>query len=689
MLLLLTTVLQSVAANGKGKNQSSTNLGTYHAILIGINNYESFNKLKTPEKDVQALATILKGDYGFEEVTLLTDKTSDKPTATNILRVIREKAQRLTDNDNLLIYYAGHGQQDELTAAGYWIPINGKVDDPSSWISHDQIKSLLETNKIKVKNFLLIADSCYSGQMTRSIEIQKGLKDEGGIQKLLERGAKKSREVITSGGNEPVEDGVIGSDHSLFAHYLIKALKDNQNRYIDAGTLLYESVRPEVVKRGKQVPERSRVNSAVDENGVFVMTKIGIAERVKKPDFSEEVARLNKENETLKSELVRQKEKQKDYENKLVELNSKQSQLLSDKSKLDEIDKKNKDDELRLKAVLKEKDKMSLDKLAELDKEKSRIENLNKQILQDRNGLKSKEKLLADAESQLQKTKSELAVKTEEQKQSLALLEQKKKEIAEKEKFLNQKLKEEEERAKVAELKRKEFEKNVAAAEIKKKQIDENVAVAEKKKKLIDENVAVAEKKKKQIDENVAAATDTQKKIEQQILAAEETKKRLDKDAQVVAGVIADYKNEGDAKGRFVVFGNIVFDKETNLMWLKDANYANVGKDYEDAEKYVNGLSVAGYGEWHIPTIDEWRSLIPKDVKGVEKAFPEGHPFSNVVLVGNYWAASTITGSQGINLGNGSLMRWSKNKTGYLWPVRYATPDEVLKLRKAAVNKGK
>src|SRR5262249_29615831 len=145
----------------KAEKQEPENLGAYHAILIGINGYESFNRLKTPVNDVEDLADVLKNQYGFEDVVLLTDKTPDKPTASNILKTIRDKAQRMTDKDNLLIYYGGHGHLDELTSAGYWIPINGKTNDPATWISHDQIKALLETNKINVKNFLLVADSCY------------------------------------------------------------------------------------------------------------------------------------------------------------------------------------------------------------------------------------------------------------------------------------------------------------------------------------------------------------------------------------------------------------------------------------------------------------------------------------------------------------------------------------------------
>src|SRR5690348_3297765 len=93
---LSTALITPVFAAGKRTTaakdvkQTSDNLGAYHAILIGINGYESFNGLKTPVKDVEDLAEVLKNEYGFEDVTLLTDKTADKPTASNILRTIRD-----------------------------------------------------------------------------------------------------------------------------------------------------------------------------------------------------------------------------------------------------------------------------------------------------------------------------------------------------------------------------------------------------------------------------------------------------------------------------------------------------------------------------------------------------------------------------------------------------------------------
>ena len=52
---------------------SALELGTFHALLIGINDYQNTDfapKLRTAVNDVQSLARVLIDDYGFKNVKL-------------------------------------------------------------------------------------------------------------------------------------------------------------------------------------------------------------------------------------------------------------------------------------------------------------------------------------------------------------------------------------------------------------------------------------------------------------------------------------------------------------------------------------------------------------------------------------------------------------------------------------------
>ena len=42
--------------------------------------------------------------------------------------------KKLGSNDNLLIYYAGHGEFDKNVEKAYWLPVDAQRDDPTNWI---------------------------------------------------------------------------------------------------------------------------------------------------------------------------------------------------------------------------------------------------------------------------------------------------------------------------------------------------------------------------------------------------------------------------------------------------------------------------------------------------------------------------------------------------------------------------
>ena len=95
--------------------------GKYRALVIGNNNYDDPEKLwpslKTAVADAEAVANILKTDYGFAEITLLKNAKQRE-----IVRAFNQLAKTAQDSDSVLIYYAGHGYLNEDTKEGFWLP---------------------------------------------------------------------------------------------------------------------------------------------------------------------------------------------------------------------------------------------------------------------------------------------------------------------------------------------------------------------------------------------------------------------------------------------------------------------------------------------------------------------------------------------------------------------------------------
>jgi len=243
--------------------------GDYHALIIGINQYEKWPRLQTAVKDATVIRETLVARYGFAEknVILRTDKAASR---LQIIRDLRYMAQSMRPDDNLLIYYAGHGQLDDLTGDGFWVPAEGAMKDPGTWVANSYIKAILSSEKVQAKNVVVIAGSCYSGSMLRGGPSLMSMDDQRYREKLSEKAALRSRQVISSGGVEPVADG--GADgHSLFAYYLINALRKNDREVIDLENLFHTQVWKPVTEIGDQRPNVGRLKTPMDQDGQFVL----------------------------------------------------------------------------------------------------------------------------------------------------------------------------------------------------------------------------------------------------------------------------------------------------------------------------------------------------------------------------------------------------------------------------------
>lgn len=233
------------------------NFGKYHALIIGNNKYRELERLNSAKKDAVAVAETLKHKYGFSVDLKLDATRSDVILALDGLR------KKLTQIDNLLIYYAGHGWLDENADEGYWLPVDAARENPLNWVSNSQVTSSIKA--MPAKHVLIVADSCYSGKMTRSVK-KLTLVRSNNDYALIAR--KKSRSVLCSGGLEPVIDSGGKSGHSIFASAFLDVL--NANNTIINGTELYSKIWQIVRLGADQKPEYSDIRKAGHEGGDFL-----------------------------------------------------------------------------------------------------------------------------------------------------------------------------------------------------------------------------------------------------------------------------------------------------------------------------------------------------------------------------------------------------------------------------------
>ncbi|MCB0599294.1 MAG: caspase family protein, partial [Phaeodactylibacter sp.] len=227
--------------------------GNNYLLAIGIDHYQHWTPLDNAVKDARDLLQVLTQQYQFDEehITTLFD---ERATEANIYNAIRELKRQITPQDNLLVYYSGHGHYDEDFDEGHWIPVDARIDTEDRFISNSNI--IKRINAIDAQHVLLIIDSCFSGSLVvkkRNTSIDEHF---------------RSRRIISSGRLETVSDGRAG-ENSPFASGLITYLKRNTTRAVNT-TALVQYVKEFVAGKARQSPVDGRIQNSADEGGEFV-----------------------------------------------------------------------------------------------------------------------------------------------------------------------------------------------------------------------------------------------------------------------------------------------------------------------------------------------------------------------------------------------------------------------------------
>ena len=257
----------ATAVGAEERTTGISRAGQYHALVIGNDHYRQWTPLNTAVADATAVAKVLQDQYGFH-VRLLKDSSRKE-----ILQALNDYRKTLSERDDLLVYYAGHGFLEPEIDRGYWIPIEGDLLDNTEWIEFPAVTDLLEL--IPAKQVLVVADSCFAGKLVRSAMARLNPEVQDQARQLLLKtiADKKIRTTLTSGGAKPVlDDG--GAGHSIFAAAFIGVLSENRTAL--ETERLFWTVRARVVQAAErmkveQIPTYGPIHMAGHEGlGDFV-----------------------------------------------------------------------------------------------------------------------------------------------------------------------------------------------------------------------------------------------------------------------------------------------------------------------------------------------------------------------------------------------------------------------------------
>jgi uncharacterized caspase-like protein len=239
--------------------------GKFFSLIIGVDNYKGqWPSLQNAVRDAQAVELLLKNKYRFDNFKTLYD---EQATRENIINAMVWLVENAGENDNVFIYYSGHGEFNKALNKGYWVPADAQTTSISAYISNSDLQTFL--SGIKAKHTLLVSDACFSGDIFRGNTVT--VKMDSPEKYYTETYNLKSRQAMTSGGIEPVMDG--GKDgHSIFAYYFLQALRNNEGPFLDASQV-FEKLKVPVTNNSEQKPNLQPVKNAGDEGGQFIFIR--------------------------------------------------------------------------------------------------------------------------------------------------------------------------------------------------------------------------------------------------------------------------------------------------------------------------------------------------------------------------------------------------------------------------------
>lgn len=194
-----------------------------------------------------------KYNFDFANVLLLRDEQATRSGMYNSLRSLIEK---VSPQDNLVVYFSGHGYFDELLNEGYWIPVDAEVNSSGDYVSNTEILKIL--GNINSQHTFLVADACFSGALFS--DSRRGYTDN--VEKF------KSRWGLASGRLETVSDGAAGGN-SPFAKRVIQFLRENEKDKFAASELV-QYVKTQVAEDTNQTPIGNPLKTLGDEGGEMV-----------------------------------------------------------------------------------------------------------------------------------------------------------------------------------------------------------------------------------------------------------------------------------------------------------------------------------------------------------------------------------------------------------------------------------
>jgi uncharacterized caspase-like protein len=351
----------------------------YHAVVIGVSDYEHWPTLPNAVKDAQEVAETLKR-LGFK-VELVANANYQQ-----LRKVLNELTYKFGREQNraLLFYYAGHGETEIMadgTKLGYIIPRDCPLlsQDPLGFVNRAISMKDIEAYSLRIrsKHLLMLFDSCFSGSLFSMV---RAVPEDIG-----EKSSQPVRQYITAGTEEEQVP-----DKSMFKRSLLVGLKGDADLtgdgYITGSELgMYLSSKVMKYTKGKQHPQYGKINNPELDRGDFVFVPLKKRQKEIEEDKKrqEERSRVAEKRESLKQEEARLLAEKRLYEEQMRKLEMERKQFEEKRKKFARLESEKSveyQNLLKAESELKEEKKRIQNERERLEKERQKLAYIPKTV---------------------------------------------------------------------------------------------------------------------------------------------------------------------------------------------------------------------------------------------------------------------------------------------------------------------
>jgi len=227
-------------------------MGKTWVVFVENSAYVTLPVLDGPPKDAMIIQKALE-NYKID--MFIHKKNMTKDEMEQFFSIQLPDLLKTNQIKSLLLWYAGIGKS--INRLGYWIPVDAKIDDESTYLNLNSLMTSLQSYTTII-HMLVINDASEAGpSLYRAIRnaINEPTCDDVNVF------APKSAQVFSSAGYEPV------ADNSQFARSFAHSLINNNKKCISIESVV-KSVSVSLAN-SNQRPIFGKIAGLTDENGTF------------------------------------------------------------------------------------------------------------------------------------------------------------------------------------------------------------------------------------------------------------------------------------------------------------------------------------------------------------------------------------------------------------------------------------